>query len=61
MTLLDMYFGLDTPKLMVPDKFTPTNPNRSWVVPAFGRNPWWTSLIAVIPAMFAVILVFMVR
>ncbi|GAU87511.1 hypothetical protein RvY_00343 [Ramazzottius varieornatus] len=59
MTLLDFYLGLDTPKLQVPSGLTPTIPDRSWIVHPFGTNPWWTSLAAIIPALFAVILIFM--
>ena len=38
---------------------TPTRHDRSWFVHPFGGNPWWTCLAAVIPAVFAVILIFM--
>lgn len=43
----------------MPSGLTPTIPDRSWIVHPFGTNPWWTSLAAIIPALFAVILIFM--
>ncbi|OQV21267.1 Sodium-driven chloride bicarbonate exchanger [Hypsibius exemplaris] len=59
MSLLDFYLGLDTPKLSVPTGLTPTRHDRSWFVHPFERNPWWTALAAIVPALFAVILIFM--
>ncbi|XP_055331738.1 sodium bicarbonate cotransporter 3-like [Paramacrobiotus metropolitanus] len=59
MSLVDFILGLDTPKLIVPSGLTPTNQERSWLVHPFGRNPYWTSVAAIIPAIFAVILIFM--
>ncbi|KAL5005938.1 hypothetical protein ScPMuIL_017096 [Solemya velum] len=56
---LDAGVGLPTPKLIVPEKFAPTNPNRQWVVNPVGENPWWFSLAALIPALLATILIFM--
>lgn len=37
----------------------PTNPNREWFISPFGRNPWWTSIAGLIPALLATILIFM--
>ncbi|XP_076459053.1 electroneutral sodium bicarbonate exchanger 1-like isoform X2 [Babylonia areolata] len=59
MVLLDFLVGVPTPKLHVPDDFAPTSPTRGWVINPVGSNPWWTALAAIIPAMLAVILIFM--
>lgn len=59
MTVTDMLLGLDTPKLEVPQKFEPTWEGRGWLIPALGRNPWWTTLAAFAPALLATILIFM--
>ncbi|CAM1326879.1 SLC4A7 (predicted) [Pycnogonum litorale] len=58
-TVIDFMTGLDVPKLDVPNEFKPTWEGRQWVVPFFGRNPWWSALIAILPAILATILVFM--
>ncbi|RWS12874.1 sodium bicarbonate cotransporter 3-like protein [Dinothrombium tinctorium] len=58
-TSLDIYIGLDTPKLQVPEEFKPTSSDRNWLIPPFGRNPWWTAIAAPIPALLATILIFM--
>ncbi|RWS31538.1 sodium bicarbonate cotransporter 3-like isoform X9 [Leptotrombidium deliense] len=61
-TLLDMYVNINTPKLSVPHDFKPTSPEREWLVPPFGKNsenPWWSALLAFLPALLAVILIFM--
>ncbi|XP_065309256.1 electroneutral sodium bicarbonate exchanger 1 isoform X8 [Dermacentor albipictus] len=59
MSVADMLLGLDTPKLEVPEKFEPTWEGRGWLIPVLGRNPWWTILAAIAPAMLATILIFM--
>ncbi|XP_067685611.1 sodium-driven chloride bicarbonate exchanger-like isoform X2 [Haliotis asinina] len=59
MLVFDIVVGLNTPKLEVPETFAPTNPDRNWVVSPIGRNPWWTAIAAVIPALLATILIFM--
>ncbi|GAB6031309.1 hypothetical protein CHUAL_009105 [Chamberlinius hualienensis] len=59
MVFLDWYVGLDTPKLMVPSNFKPTWSGRGWIIHPFGKNPWWTSIAAIIPALLATILIFM--
>ena len=59
MVLLDYLMAINTPKLMVPDNFRPTNPNREWLVTPFGENPLWTIFAAIIPALLATILIFM--
>ncbi|GCC20621.1 hypothetical protein chiPu_0019184, partial [Chiloscyllium punctatum] len=56
---LDALVGVDTPKLIVPSEFKPTSPNRGWVVPPFGGNPWWVCLAAGLPALLITILIFM--
>ena len=62
MITIDYLVGIDTPKLMVPEKFEPTTP-RNWAVPLFGteEEPLSTKIIllAVIPAIPATILVFL--
>uniref|UniRef100_T1DCB7 Anion exchange protein n=1 Tax=Cupiennius salei TaxID=6928 RepID=T1DCB7_CUPSA len=60
MTLADATVGLKTPKLQVPEKFQPTWHGRGWLIPFFGqKNPWWTAVAAVLPALLATILIFM--
>ncbi|XP_052813813.1 sodium bicarbonate cotransporter 3-like isoform X3 [Mya arenaria] len=58
---LDLYIGLPTPKLHVPDKFEPTNhETRDWFIPMFHeKNPKWLCVVAIIPALLATILFFM--
>ncbi|KAM3832134.1 electrogenic sodium bicarbonate cotransporter 1 isoform 3-T4 [Vipera latastei] len=56
---IDALVGVDTPKLLVPSEFKPTNPNRGWFVTPFGGNPWWVYLAAAIPALLVTILIFM--
>lgn len=59
MTVVDLCVGLNTPKLEVPQEFKPTWPKRDWLIPWFGKNPWWTSLVAILPALLCTILIFM--
>ncbi|XP_051834505.1 anion exchange protein 4 [Antechinus flavipes] len=56
---LDASLGLSTPKLIVPSEFKPTYPDRKWLVPLFGANPWWLCLATALPALLMSILVFM--
>ncbi|XP_040298638.1 anion exchange protein 4 [Bufo bufo] len=56
---VDVMCGLGTPKLVVPNDFKPTNPNRGWFVYPFGGNPWWVCLLSGIPAILITILLFM--
>ncbi|CAK9305081.1 unnamed protein product [Gordionus sp. m RMFG-2023] len=57
---LDFYYGLATPKLLVPSNFRPTSPLRKgWFINPLSENPWWTSLVTVFPALLATILIFM--
>ncbi|CAD5120156.1 DgyrCDS8731 [Dimorphilus gyrociliatus] len=58
--LVDYLVGIKTPKLNVPESFQPTKPDsRGWFINPFNGNPWWTALIAVVPALLATILIFM--
>ncbi|CAD5125304.1 DgyrCDS13545 [Dimorphilus gyrociliatus] len=58
--LIDWLVGLDTPKLKVPEQFKPTRwEDRGWIVPALGGNPWYTILIAIVPALLCTILIFL--
>lgn len=60
MTLLDNYINIDTPKLHVPQEFKPTREDRGWLVPFFHeKNPIWFIFVAIIPALFSTILIFM--
>ncbi|CAG0922055.1 unnamed protein product [Notodromas monacha] len=60
MSLLDYVVNIKTPKLTVPSTFAPTLPDRGWVVtPLGGKNPFWSPLAAFLPALLAVILIFM--
>uniref|UniRef100_A0A3B5MJW3 Anion exchange protein n=1 Tax=Xiphophorus couchianus TaxID=32473 RepID=A0A3B5MJW3_9TELE len=56
---IDALVGVDTPKLIVPSEFKPTNPARGWFIPPFGGNPWWVYLAAALPALLVTILIFM--
>ncbi|XP_024863831.1 solute carrier family 4 member 4a isoform X8 [Kryptolebias marmoratus] len=56
---VDIFVGVDTPKLIVPNEFKPTSPHRGWFVPPFGGNPWWVYLASALPALLVTILVFM--
>ena len=59
MVIVDILFGVNTPKLQVPDKFAPTWSGRGWLIPPLGRNPWWTILAAILPALLGTILIFL--
>jgi len=60
MTGVDVWAGVDTPKLSVPETLTPTDPTvRGWIIPFFGNNPVWTAVVAIVPAILATILIFM--
>ncbi|XP_062970364.1 sodium bicarbonate cotransporter 3 isoform X1 [Cynocephalus volans] len=59
MVVIDYLVGVPSPKLHVPEKFEPTDPNRGWIISPLGDNPWWTLLIAAIPALLCTILIFM--
>ncbi|XP_043978051.1 electroneutral sodium bicarbonate exchanger 1 isoform X1 [Gambusia affinis] len=59
MVLLDFAIGVPSEKLKVPSKFQPTRDDRGWLINPIGRNPWWTALVASIPALLCTILIFM--
>ncbi|XP_068166154.1 solute carrier family 4 member 4a isoform X3 [Antennarius striatus] len=56
---VDVFVGVETPKLIVPSEFKPTSPKRGWFVPPFGGNPWWVYLASFLPALLVTILIFM--
>ncbi|CAM2118372.1 unnamed protein product [Caretta caretta] len=56
---IDAILGLETPKLIVPSEFKPTNSQRGWVVFPLGVNPWWVCLVSTVPAVLVIILIFM--
>lgn len=37
----------------------PTSKNRGWLIDPLGDNPWWTLLVAALPALLCTILIFM--
>ncbi|XP_050748525.1 sodium bicarbonate cotransporter 3 isoform X1 [Gymnogyps californianus] len=59
MVLIDYLVGVPSPKLHVPEKFEPTQKDRGWFIDPLGGNPWWTLLIAAVPALLCTILIFM--
>ncbi|XP_012733614.2 electroneutral sodium bicarbonate exchanger 1 isoform X1 [Fundulus heteroclitus] len=59
MVLLDYVLGVPSQKLKVPNKFQPTRDDRGWLINPIGPNPWWTALVASIPALLCTILIFM--
>ncbi|XP_072304151.1 sodium bicarbonate cotransporter 3-like isoform X3 [Eucyclogobius newberryi] len=59
MVLVDYLMGIPSPKLNVPDRFEPTSKHRGWLMDPLGDNPWWTLLVAVLPALLCTILIFM--
>ncbi|KAL1781128.1 sodium bicarbonate cotransporter 3 isoform X1 [Sigmodon hispidus] len=59
MVAVDYFVGIPSPKLHVPEKFEPTDPSRGWIISPLGDNPWWTLLIAAVPALLCTILIFM--
>uniref|UniRef100_A0A3B5QEP9 Anion exchange protein n=1 Tax=Xiphophorus maculatus TaxID=8083 RepID=A0A3B5QEP9_XIPMA len=59
MVLVDYLMGIPSPKLHVPDRFEPTSKHRGWLMDPLGENPWWTLLVAAVPALLCTILIFM--
>ena len=59
MSTLDYFVGIGTPKLEVPEEFKPTLDGRGWIIGPLGRNPLWSAVIAVLPALLGTILIFM--
>jgi anion exchange protein len=57
---IDASLGMNTKKLTIPTEFRPTSSSRGWFIGLYsGRNPWYSILIAALPALIATILVFM--
>lgn len=59
MSALDHFVNIPTPKLEVPEEFKPTLHNRGWVIWPFQHNPWWSAIVACLPALLGTILIFM--
>ncbi|XP_020292594.1 sodium-driven chloride bicarbonate exchanger isoform X3 [Pseudomyrmex gracilis] len=59
MSMLDHFAGILTPKLEVPTEFKPTLEGRGWIIWPFQRNPWWSAIVACLPALLGTILIFM--
>ncbi|XP_063159983.1 sodium bicarbonate cotransporter 3 isoform X1 [Candoia aspera] len=59
MVFVDYLVGVPSPKLNVPEKFEPTRSDRGWFISPLGGNPWWTLVIAAVPALLCTILIFM--
>ncbi|KAH8412160.1 hypothetical protein KR009_000244, partial [Drosophila setifemur] len=60
MSFFDYSLGVPTQKLEVPNELKPTLSTRGWLIPPFAeRNPWWSPIIAVFPALLGTILIFM--
>ena len=59
MTGIDALVGINTPKLNVPSTFRPTFSGRTWLVEPL-NVPIWSMLLALLPALLACILIFMV-
>lgn len=60
MTVLDYLTNIPTPKLQVPNEFKPTLPERGWIIgPFHEKNPVWSPVIAILPALLGTILIFM--
>uniref|UniRef100_A0A4W4FZS3 Anion exchange protein n=1 Tax=Electrophorus electricus TaxID=8005 RepID=A0A4W4FZS3_ELEEL len=59
MVAIDYALGVPSPKLQVPNQFKPTRDDRGWIISPLGPNPWWTVIIAFIPALLCTILIFM--
>ncbi|XP_039199671.1 sodium bicarbonate cotransporter 3 isoform X9 [Crotalus tigris] len=59
MVCIDYLVGVPSPKLNVPENFEPTQSGRGWLINPLGNNPWWTLVVAAIPALLCTILIFM--
>ncbi|XP_032093106.1 sodium bicarbonate cotransporter 3 isoform X1 [Thamnophis elegans] len=59
MVCIDYLVGVPSPKLNVPEKFEPTRSDRGWLINPLGSNPWWTLVVASVPALLCTILIFM--
>ncbi|OAD61493.1 Sodium bicarbonate cotransporter 3 [Eufriesea mexicana] len=59
MSTLDHFVNIPTPKLEVPEEFKPTLGDRGWIIWPFQSNPWWSAIVACLPALLGTILIFM--
>ncbi|XP_029034018.1 electrogenic sodium bicarbonate cotransporter 1 isoform X1 [Osmia bicornis bicornis] len=59
MSALDHFVNIPTPKLEVPVEFKPTLADRGWMIWPFQSNPWWSAIVACLPALLGTILIFM--
>ncbi|XP_015667194.1 sodium bicarbonate cotransporter 3 [Protobothrops mucrosquamatus] len=59
MVCIDYLVGVPSPKLNVPENFEPTQSGRGWLINPLGNNPWWTLVVAAVPALLCTILIFM--
>ncbi|XP_043801297.1 sodium-driven chloride bicarbonate exchanger isoform X4 [Apis laboriosa] len=59
MSTLDHFANIPTPKLEVPTEFKPTLADRGWIIWPFQSNPWWSAIVASLPALLGTILIFM--
>ncbi|XP_043256740.1 electroneutral sodium bicarbonate exchanger 1 isoform X4 [Colletes gigas] len=59
MSALDHIVNIPTPKLEVPVEFKPTLHDRGWIIWPFQHNPWWSAIVASLPALLGTILIFM--
>jgi solute carrier family 4 (sodium bicarbonate transporter), member 10 len=60
MTILDYVANIPTPKLDVPSEFKPTLESRGWLImPYHEKNPFWSCILAGVPAVLGTILIFM--
>jgi len=58
-TGIDIGFGINTPKLNVPEEFVTTRPERGWFINPLSVTYGWVIPLAIIPALLATILVFL--
>uniref|UniRef100_A0A5S6QFQ1 Anion exchange protein n=1 Tax=Trichuris muris TaxID=70415 RepID=A0A5S6QFQ1_TRIMR len=58
MAVLNACLNVRAPCLSVPDRLVPTS-GRSWFVNPLAIDPWWLSLVAILPALFFSILILM--
>ena len=60
MTIADYFVAIDTPKLDVPAEFQPTAYwKRGWLIHPLKENPWYSPIVAIVPALLGTILIFM--
>ncbi|XP_071620593.1 electroneutral sodium bicarbonate exchanger 1-like isoform X2 [Heliangelus exortis] len=59
MVLTDYLSGIPSPKLHASTEFMLTTDGLGWINSPIGSNPWWTALVALIPALLCTILIVM--